>query len=63
MQSGWEGILADGEEILWQGRPSINMSNNSRRIPAMIFGLFFAGFALFWMVLASQAGGFSGCLG
>lgn len=57
MQAGWEDILAEGEEILWQGRPAVKLGGNLRRVPAMLFGLAFAGFALFWMIMASQAGG------
>lgn len=53
---GWEGILAPGERILWQGRaePGVDW-------PALIdmrtpFGLFFAGFACFWMWMAASMG-------
>lgn len=55
---GWEGILDADETILWQGRPHPGFALEARAIPMAIFGLFFAGFALFWMILAAQAGGF-----
>ena len=55
--SGWEGILDKGEEILWQGRPDTAIRIGPANIATMVFGLAFAGFALFWMILASAAGG------
>lgn len=55
--AGWEGILDEGEKILWQGRPDGRLSLHPHNWPAFIFGLFFAGFALLWMILAAAAGG------
>ena len=55
---GWEGILDEGEEILWQGRPDGQFVFRMGHIATSLFGLVFAGFALVWMILASQAGGF-----
>lgn len=57
MPAGWEGILAADEHILWQGRPDQGFHIGWLQVPLAAFGLFFAGFALFWMVMASQAGG------
>jgi hypothetical protein len=54
---GWEGILDDGEKILWQGRPDGGFYFKPGNIATFVFGLFFAGFALFWMVMAASAGG------
>jgi hypothetical protein len=56
--TGWEGILDPGERIIWQGRPDGAVTLKPRNILLLMFGLFFAGFALFWMVMAAQAGGF-----
>ena len=56
--AGWAGILDPGEEIIWQGRPDAKVIWKVSHIFTFIFGLFFAGFALFWMVMASSAGGF-----
>lgn len=56
--AGWEGILDTGEAILWQGAPDGRIRFQLRQIPAALFGLLFSGFALFWMVMAAQAGGF-----
>jgi hypothetical protein len=55
---GWDGILDPDEGILWQGRPQPGMSLRPGDYFMIAFGVFFAGFALIWMVLALQAGGF-----
>ena len=54
---GWDSILDPGEKILWQGRPDGAVTLRPRNIMMLVFGLFFAGFALFWMIMAAQAGG------
>ncbi len=56
-RSGWEGILDEGEDILWQGRPDAAIQLKIGNWATFLFGLAFAGFALFWMIMASQAGG------
>ena len=56
-RTGWEGILDEGETVLWQGRPDARVVFRIEKAFQFIFGLFFAGFAVFWMVMASQAGG------
>ncbi|SHI95190.1 hypothetical protein SAMN05444000_10429 [Shimia gijangensis] len=58
MTDGWKGILDDGETILWQGRPDGAVTVSIANVATSLFGLAFAGFALFWMIMASQAGGF-----
>lgn len=55
---GWEGILDDGEDILWQGRPDTRIVFNPANVITFLFGLAFAAFALFWMIMAASAGGF-----
>ncbi|MEO0751836.1 MAG: aspartate carbamoyltransferase catalytic subunit [Pseudomonadota bacterium] len=55
--TGWDGILDTSETILWQGRPDGKVIFRLSNFVGFVFGLFFAGFALFWMVLASSAGG------
>ncbi len=55
---GWDDILDQGERILWQGRPDSSIIFKLSNIPTLIFGLFFAGFAVFWMAMASSAGGY-----
>ncbi len=54
---GWDTILDKGERILWQGRPDTAIHIGPANIATIIFGAAFAGFALFWMIMASQAGG------
>lgn len=55
---GWDGILMPSEEILWQGRPDASFAIGVAQIGAALFGCLFAGFALFWMIKASMAGGY-----
>lgn len=55
--TGWENILDDGEEIRWQGRPDTQIVWKVRHIFTFLFGIAFAGFAVFWMLMASAAGG------
>ena len=52
------GILDAGEGILWQGQPDGRFTFGLGDSLTGLFGFFFAAFALFWMVLAAQAGGF-----
>ncbi len=56
--TGWDGILDPGEEVIWQGRPDGAVVFKPANIATFLFGLAFAGFALFWMIMASTAGGF-----
>ncbi len=53
----WEGILDTGEKVLWQGRPDTRIIVRARHVVSFVFGIAFAGFALFWMVMAAQGGG------
>ncbi len=55
--AAWQGILDDDENILWQGRPDGAVKWKPGNFFTLIFGLFFAGFALFWMIAAAQGGG------
>lgn len=55
-QSGWEGILDADETLIWQGRPDGGFSFKMANIFATIFSLFFAGFAVFWMMTAYEGG-------
>lgn len=56
---GWQDILAPGERILWQGRPQARpdwaaLISGKGGVTGSLFGLFFAGFALFWIVQAAS---------
>lgn len=55
--TGWDDILETGENILWQGCPAIHFRIRIGHVFTVLFGLAFAGFALFWMIMAAQAGG------
>lgn len=57
MTDGWEGILDPGERIVWQGRPDGAIVFKPANVALFLFGLAFAGFALFWMIMAASAGG------
>ncbi len=52
----WEKLLDRDEEIVWQGRPDGEFSVEDVSIVMVVFGIFFSGFAIFWMAMASQAG-------
>lgn len=57
MNDGWDEILDADEHIIWQGRPDQRFRFQPKMLFTMIFGLFFAGFALLWMIGAAAAGG------
>ncbi len=48
--------LHPNEEILWAGRPTSNSLSGKARFSALS-SVFFIGFAIFWMAMASMAGG------
>ncbi|MDF3607996.1 aspartate carbamoyltransferase catalytic subunit [Paracoccus sp. DMF-8] len=51
------GMLHKGERIVWQGRPSVRVHLRPYDLLMILFGLFFAGFALFWIIVARAQGG------
>lgn len=56
--SGWEGILAPEETVLWQGRPDSRIRFAPGNLKEIIPGVIFTGFSLIWMIMAAQGGGF-----
>lgn len=54
---GWAHYLDPDERIIWQGRPDGGFHMKPKNFILAAFGVFFAGFAAFWMVMASSAGG------
>lgn len=54
----WQGILAEGETILWQGQPDGRLAMDWSRAAEAGMGAFYVLFSLIWMAGASQAGGF-----
>ena len=53
---GWEGILDADEQILWQGKPRGGIDWAKVFDLQTFFGLFFTGFAVFWVSMATQIG-------
>jgi len=53
----WRGILADDEVILWQGRPEPGIRLEFKSAFEPLFFAAFTGFSIFWMSMASRAGG------
>lgn len=56
MNDPWAGILAEDEEILWQGRPCGRLRLDLAALPASLFGLAFALSALLWIRMAMRMG-------
>ncbi len=54
----WEGLLHEGETILWQGRPDSQPRIDFSRPMSLLMGGFFMIFSIVWMNMASRAGGF-----
>lgn len=54
--AGWEGILEPGERILWQGRPDTVIEWSNILSIQGVFGLFFAAFAVLWIMTAGAMG-------
>lgn len=52
--AGWDGILDSDERILWQGRPDQAFHTKPGNLFQVVFGMFFTGFALFWISKASE---------
>ncbi len=51
--NSWEGILAEGETILWQGRPAAGIFWGDLIGPQTLMGVFFTGFSVFWITMAT----------
>ncbi|NPD18481.1 hypothetical protein [Alterinioella nitratireducens] len=51
---GWQGLLAPGETILWQGQPGTGIRWRSLASPLTLMGAFFTGFSLFWISMATS---------
>ncbi len=49
--------LHPGEEILWAGRPTVTKLASGQSKFITLFSIFFMGFSVFWMLMASMAGG------
>lgn len=59
--SGWEGLLDEGESILWQGRPTAGLSFHATEPMSAAMGIFFMSFSIFWIGMAANiTSGFNG---
>ena len=56
MSNPWDGILEEGETILWQGRPDRLFAMNSDEFTMMAFGLAFSAFAIVFMGIGTASG-------
>jgi hypothetical protein len=52
------GRLARGETLIWWDRPIPALAARRELQIGLLFGLFFLGFAIFWMLTAAQKPGF-----
>ncbi len=55
--SVWQDILDQGEVIRWQGHPDPTVIWNWFHYATLVLGLVLSGFALIWMTIAAQEGG------
>ena len=51
---GWAPYLDRGEKLLWEGAPAGGLKFKISDIFQSFFGLFFLGFSIFWIVMASS---------
>ncbi|MCT8158911.1 aspartate carbamoyltransferase catalytic subunit [Pseudoruegeria sp. SHC-113] len=58
MSDSWQGILDEGETLLWQGRPDTRFVVMRKDLLPALFGLAFAGLALRMMAGALEDGPF-----
>ncbi|MBV2359066.1 aspartate carbamoyltransferase catalytic subunit [Thalassococcus sp. CAU 1522] len=56
-QSGWDGILADGEMVVWQGKPSRRLRIGRVDMARTGMGLVFVVFAIFWISQTAPTAG------
>lgn len=56
-KTGWEGILDEDETILWQGQPKPGIDWIKLLHFQTLFGIFFTGFAVFWIMTAFEMTG------
>jgi len=53
----WEDYLEEGEKLLWEGAPATGLRFSGTGLALSLFGVFFFGFSMFWVGLASNTGG------
>ena len=60
---GWDGILDESEEILWQGAPAPGLQLDYQSPLEFLSSAVFAGLAFYWIILAYQGTGHFGFVG
>ncbi len=53
----WEDYLDSDEKLLWQGAPATGLRFTGAGAVLSFFGIFFLGFALFWIGMAASMSG------
>lgn len=61
--SDWKDVLNQEEGILWQGRPDSTFVWYAIHYLCLLLGLAVSGFAVIWMILAAQNGGWGWAFG
>lgn len=51
---GWQGILDEGEQILWQGQPAQGIRFETLDLRHILPAIFIIGFGVFWISTAVQ---------
>ncbi|MFK7945070.1 MAG: aspartate carbamoyltransferase catalytic subunit [Paracoccaceae bacterium] len=51
---GWQPYLDRTEKVIWEGAPSSGLKFRAADLVQSFFGLFFLGFSIFWVVMASR---------
>ena len=51
---GWAPYLDRGEKLIWEGSPAGGLKIRPSDLTASFFGLFFLGFSIFWVYMASS---------
>ena len=54
---GWQGILDEGERILWQGQPDSRLRPDFGSLKQSLPALYMVLFSLFWMFQTARMGG------
>ena len=62
-RQGWENILEDGEDILWQGRPDTGLHLKLRDRVMMAFGVASVGLGIYWLYMVPRSEGLIWAMG
>lgn len=63
MSNPWEGILDEGEAVIWHGRPAQGFAMAQEDMLPLVFGLVFSAFAMIWIGIAAIGAGLFWMLG